>query len=126
MQHNRRWLASPVALAATLLMSACAQPVAAPASAPKPVTVQKVDGSSTGRITLSAQGARLIDLQEAEIREVQDGGVQWRAVPHAAVVYDKGGATWAYTEAEPLTFVRQSVSVETIKGDLALLKDGPA
>jgi hypothetical protein len=127
MHRNRRWLVSPLAVAAaTLLVSACAQPAAAPASAPKPVTVQKVEGSTVSRITLSEQGARLIDLQQAEIREVEDRGIQKRALPHAAVVYDKSGAAWTYTEAEPLTFVRQSVSVDSVKGDLALLKDGPA
>jgi hypothetical protein len=47
-------------------------------------------------------------------------------VPFAAVFWDAEGQAWTYTNPEPLVFVRQTVAVERIDGDRALLTDGPA
>jgi hypothetical protein len=108
---------------ASLLLAACGQRAAAPTSNPKPATLEKVPGSDVARVILSEEGARRITLRTEPVRLQEDGS---RAMPYPAVIYDKAGATWVYTAAaEPLTFVRQSVSVEAIKGDVALLKDGP-
>ena len=52
-------------------------------------------------------------------------GTSRKIVPYAAVIYDVKGATWVYTNPEPLAFVRQSISVDYIKGDLAFLTEGP-
>jgi hypothetical protein len=53
-------------------------------------------------------------------------GTSQKIVPYAAVIYDVKGATWVYTNPEPLAFVRQSISVDYIKGDLAFLTEGPS
>jgi len=53
-------------------------------------------------------------------------GTSRKIVPYAAVIYDVKGATWVYTNPEPLAFVRQSISVDYIKGDLAFLTEGPS
>ena len=49
-----------------------------------------------------------------------------RIVPYAAVLYDKQGATWVYVTTDSLAFVRQAIAIEVIRGENALLKDGPA
>lgn len=36
------------------------------------------------------------------------------------------GETWAYTNPEPLVFIRQSIIIDFIEGDLAVLSEGPA
>jgi hypothetical protein len=46
-------------------------------------------------------------------------------VPYAALLYDAKGQTWVYTSPRSLTFVRQSVQVSHIAGDLAHLVEGP-
>jgi hypothetical protein len=122
MQRIPRWpTVMCMALAASLLLVACG-PRPAATSNPKPATLEKIAGSNIARVILTEQGARRIDLRTEPIR-VQDGG---SAMPYSAIVYDKAGDTWVYTAAEPLTFVRQSITVGAIKGNVALLKDGPA
>jgi hypothetical protein len=121
MQRTRVWHSVIVMAAASLLLAACGQGVTAPTSSPKPATLEKIPNSSLARVILTEEGARRIDLRTEPVR-LQDGSP---AAPYAAVVYDKSGATWVYTAPAPLTFVRYSVSVDAIKGDVALFKDGP-
>jgi len=65
--------------------------------------------------------------QRVFVRVPQPGsGEPQRVIPYSAVIYDATGKTWAYTNPEPLTFVRHAIDVEYIEGDLAVLKDGPA
>jgi hypothetical protein len=52
-------------------------------------------------------------------------GTLQKVIPYAAVIYDLTGDTWVYTSPEPLTFVRQPISVDYIEGDMAVLVDGP-
>jgi hypothetical protein len=127
MQRNRLagWMILPLALAAVVLTSACGTAAPTTASATtKPVKVEKVDGSPISRIILTDQAAKRLDLRTEEIRDIQQGDAK-RAMPYAAIVYDLKGGAWAYTATEPLTFVRQAVSVDKIQGNVAYLKDGP-
>ena len=39
--------------------------------------------------------------------------------------YDLAGKTWVYVSADPLTFVRGTVEIDTIKGDNVYLSAGP-
>jgi hypothetical protein len=41
------------------------------------------------------------------------------------VLYDVHGETWVYTSLEPLIYVRHSISVDYIEGDVAVLSEGP-
>ena len=61
-----------------------------------------------------------VELQLAGSSENQ------KIVPYGAVYYDGKGAAWAYVNPKPLTFERQSIRVERIVGDLAVLSEGPA
>ncbi len=52
-------------------------------------------------------------------------GALKKVVPYSAVIYDLTGGTWVYTSPEPLTYVREPISVDYIEGDMAVLADGP-
>ncbi len=42
------------------------------------------------------------------------------------MIYDRNGATWTYTNPEPLVFVRHRIDVDFVEGRRAVLKEGPA
>lgn len=52
-------------------------------------------------------------------------GMPRRIVPYASVIYDVNGGAWVYTSPEPLVFIRQSIRIDYIEGDLAFLTEGP-
>jgi len=47
-------------------------------------------------------------------------------IPYSAVIYGLNGETWAYTNPEPLTYVRHPITIDYIDGGLAILLDGPS
>jgi len=57
---------------------------------------------------------------------VKPGQAGGTVVPYSAVLYDADGGTWVYTNPDGLTFVRASISVDDIDGDVARLSNGPA
>jgi hypothetical protein len=70
-------------------------------------------------------GHGLTPGQDVHVRVAQPGsGAPQKVIPYSAVFYDAHGNTWAYTNPEPLVFVRQPVDVEHIEGDVAVLKEG--
>jgi hypothetical protein len=70
-------------------------------------------------------GHGLTPGQDVHVRVAQPGsGAPQKVIPYSAVFYDAQGNTWAYTNPEPLVFVRQPVDVEHIEGDVAVLKEG--
>ena len=88
-------------------------------------TVEPIEGSDVARVTLSEDAAGRLDITTAPITEL--GGSKARtAIPYAAVLYDPNGDTWAYTNPEPLVFVRAPITVVTIDGNRAVLSAGPA
>lgn len=69
---------------------------------------------------------RLTPGQHVQVRLAQpDNGKPQKVIPYSAVMYDAQGATWVYTNPEPLAFVRQAIDIEYIHKNLAVLKDGP-
>ncbi|TMG01117.1 MAG: hypothetical protein E6I03_09660 [Chloroflexi bacterium] len=71
-------------------------------------------GIETGAITDSEVQA---PTGESSLRKV---------VPYSAVLYGVDGGAFVYTNPEPLTFARAPITIESIKGDAAVLSDGPA
>jgi hypothetical protein len=65
-------------------------------------------------VILTANAVKRLDIQTVQVTDP-------KVVPYAALFYDLHGATWVYTNPAPLTFVRQSISVDSIDGDRALL-----
>jgi hypothetical protein len=94
----------------------------AAASSNRPARLEAISGSNIKKITLTLKAAQRLDVQIGKVRQDEAGR---KVVPYAAVVYDKDGSTWVYTNPQPLTFVRQAIVVEDIKGDDAVLKEGP-
>jgi hypothetical protein len=75
---------------------------------------------------LSARAAKRLGIETALVRDAQVQGKLRKVVPYAAVFYDLNGKTWVYTNPASLTFVRASISVDYIDGDLAVLLEGPS
>ena len=109
-----RWLALIVILA-SLVLAACA-PGSDRAEKISPVTLEEIEGTEFKRVILTEKAAERIDVQTVAV-----GGT---TIPYAAVIYDTEGNTWAYTNPEPMTFVRQAIFVDRIEGDQAILSQG--
>jgi hypothetical protein len=123
-RHCIRATVSPVLVAALQLSSSGATFPALAEAAVKipPAQVEPVAGTQLKRIKLNAKAAQRLDIQTAEVRQEPSDK---KVVPYASVVYDLNGAAWVYTNPEPLTYVRHSVTVELINGSEAYVTDGP-
>ncbi len=110
-------------VAATL--AACGQAPAADAPKVEAVTVEAIPGSELERLTLSGPAAKRLGVQTAAVADGPAGRAGRTSVPYSAIVYDKDGATWAYTNPEALVFVRHEVTVDVIDEDSAVLTEGP-
>jgi hypothetical protein len=109
-----------IAMLAALSLSACA-PAAPVEDEIKPVTLEPITGTDLNRLTLTADAAKRLDVQTAEVHEV-DGQM---VVPYASVLYEANGNTWVYVNIAPLVFVRQAIVIDSINGDEAILSKGP-
>jgi hypothetical protein len=126
MKHGNRWLAAALSVAC-MQLAACER-AAHSDHHEAPAKVEKLDGSETSRITLTAKAVERLDLRTVEVREqkVSRSATPRRVVPYSSLIYDAQGATWVYTSPQPMTFVRQRVAVDYIEGLTAVLSDGPA
>jgi hypothetical protein len=119
-RSNRRALIG-LGLAAFLL-GACAQgEVAGIVSEDPPVKVEKNEATGLSRLTLSAKAAERLGIATGAVSAAGAG----TAIPYAALVYDKAGKTWVYTNPEGRDYVRQEIEVQRIEGDMAFLSSGP-
>jgi hypothetical protein len=123
---NRSMMAVLVLIVAGLALAACGQTQSVSADKPKPAIVEPSGTAGINRVTLTQKAAQRIDVQTAQVREEAVNGAQRKVIPYAAVVYGLKGETWAYTNPEPLIFVRQPITIDYIEGDMAILADGPA
>jgi hypothetical protein len=124
MKQRNLWILGVLILAA-LALAACSQ-TSVSASKVEAAKVEKIEGTELNRVILTEKAAQRLDIQTAQVREEQVNGTQRTVIPYAAVIYDLHGETWTYTSPEPLTFVRQAITVDYIEGDMAVLSDGPA
>jgi hypothetical protein len=122
-----RWAVAIVAVAAVGIgvasLATFAYPQTSPAPGNKTVAgrVEKVPGTDVSRVVLTADAMRRLGIQTTAVRVEQGRTV----IPYAAVLYDQSGATWTYTNPEPLVYVRQRITVENITGERAVLSTGP-
>lgn len=119
-RSNRRGLIG-LGLAAFLLAGCAQGEVAGIVSEDPPVRVEKNEASGISRLTLSAKAAERLGIATGAVSAAGAG----TAIPYAALVYDKKGKTWVYTNPQGRDFVRQEIEVERIVGDLAFLSSGP-
>lgn len=110
----------------TFQLAACNR-AASHAEHEAPAHVEHVEGTNVSRVTLTPKAMERIDLQTGQVQmaAVPRSSGERKVVPYAAVLYDADGSTWVYTVPEPNTFVRASITVDYIDGDLAVLNDGP-
>jgi hypothetical protein len=88
---------------------------------------QQVKGPRLYYMVSSEQGS-LAPGQRVRVELTLGGdGAQRKVVPFSAVLYDKQGKVWVYTNPAPRTYVRHQISMDyiDINGDLAVLSDGP-
>ncbi len=122
--HGNRWMLVALIAVGGLQLSACRETAAdAAAEVEHAATVEAVKGTNLHRVILDAKAGERLGIETAS---VQDARGQTMVVPYSAVLYDPQGRTWVYTNAEPMTFVRHRIHVEFIKGNMAVLSDGPA
>ena len=118
-RHSYAW-AFVALLVVPLLLAACggeAEHEAATAA-----VVEEVDGTDLSKVTLTPEAAERLDIKTAAVGTNGAG----RVIPYAAVLYTPEGDTWAYTNPEGLTFVREQIVVDRVEGDKAWLTEGPA
>ena len=87
------------------------------------------DAAGSGSVLYFALDGAGRALRPGEVIPVElslDEGEGGTVIPHASLVYDHNGATWAYTNPEPLVFLRQRISIAYVEGEDAVLSDGPA
>ncbi|NRQ31154.1 hypothetical protein HII36_04805 [Nonomuraea sp. NN258] len=119
----RRWRATAILIAVALAGAGCAavKDKAHEAENP-PAEVQEIAGSELSRITVTEQAAGRLGIRTEPVRA---GAGTRLSVPHAAVVYGADGAAWVYTTPQTRVYVRQSIAVERVDGDTAVLTAGP-
>ena len=122
MKHiNRAVIVVSILVIAGLSLSACSETSTQAASDDAPATVKPIKGTDRSSVTLSARAAERLGIETAPVRV----GSQGKVIPYDAVTYDADGKTFAYTNPEPLVFVRRSISVDRIDGSKAILSNGP-
>src|SRR5262245_19320348 len=123
MKRNDRWgLVVPLALCVQLAGCDHAAP---DTDEPKAAVVEHLDGAEPARVTLTEEAMKRLEIQTDTVRDEEVQGTQRRVIPYAAILYDTEGNTWTYTNPEPLVYVRHSIAVDHIVGELAMLTDGP-
>lgn len=115
-----------VAAVAAVALSGCARSAVVAAKS-EPVKIERVEGTDLSRLTLEVVAAERIGVQTAKVGVLSrfGGETERKTVPYGAVIYDATGSTWVYTNAEPLVFVRHSITIDDIEGDVAVLREGP-
>ena len=80
------------------------------------------DGATIKKVTLTPKAAERLGIQ---IDEVRVDSLGRRIVPYSSILYDLTGGTFVYVHTDPITFARETVKIDAIKGDNAYLNDGP-
>lgn len=88
----------------------------------EPASVAPIAGTDVKAVTLTEDASRRIALDTAPITS---GPRACSTIPYSAVLYDAAGDTWAYTNREPLVFVRERIEIDRIEGDDVILLSGP-
>jgi|SRR5215510_2759158 hypothetical protein len=110
------------ASAACLAVSCAPAPAAETPVQSKPARVESTADAKIKKVTLTPKAAERLGIQIDEVRVDPAGR---RIVPYASVLYDLTGGTWVYVHTDPMSFVREPVKIDTIKGENVYLSDGP-
>jgi hypothetical protein len=110
---------------AGLGLAGCGRGGEEPTAAAPPATTQTVNGN-VQQVTLTADAAQKLGIKTQPASAPAPYTTGKAAVPLAAVIYDPDGASWTYANPQPLTYVRQSITIDHIDGSQAVLREGPA
>jgi hypothetical protein len=113
-----------LAVAAMLVLTACSRTGGEEDAAGTldVATVEAIPGSNVARVILAQEAANRLGIETAPVEDARESET---AMPYDAVIYDPTGRTWAYTSPEPLTFVREEIVIDRIRGGTAFLTSGP-
>jgi hypothetical protein len=112
---------------AALLLSACGGnqiPVTGENEKVEPSRVEPIEGSDFSRLILTEKAVERLGIETAPAR-IEQMSSEHLAVPYSAVMYGLDGETWVYTNPEPLVYIRESIVIDYIDGDLVALVEGP-
>ncbi len=126
METRRRRRLPALLVLAGLGLTGC-QTVASGASptaevAASAAVVEAVEDGGPARVTLTDRAEGELGITTGTVAAGPDGRT---TIPFAAVVYDADGASWAYVRVEPLTYLRQPITITEVAGDQATLTAGP-
>jgi hypothetical protein len=135
MQNSQRWIGIILLLIAGLQLAACGGSTAV-AESEKPAHLEEIEGSEFKRVVLTERAAERTGIETApvvtgaEVASIDPEAAfvppaDQIVVPYAAVIYGLHGETWVYTSPEPLTYVRETIEIDRIEGELAILTKGP-
>jgi hypothetical protein len=133
MSGRLRWIVIAVAvvavaIAGVLLFRGGGTPETASES--PHATVDRADGSDRSRVRLAAKASERLGIRTAAIRPADTSVVKsspaLTVIPYSALIYSADGKTFVYTSPEPMTFVREPVTVDTIDNEVVMLSAGPA
>jgi hypothetical protein len=118
-------------IVATVALAACSQEHSqanGKSDDDDPATLVRIEGTDIKGVVLTARATERLGIITEQVREVSDTGAPAlvKAVPSSALIYDKNGNAWVYTTKQPRIYVRASVMVDRIEGDLLILESGPA
>ena len=91
-----------------------------------PATVQFLNGSDVGLLTLQPSAIKRLDLRTAPVTSQRFDGKARLVVPYGAVIYDSEGETWLYVSTNARTFKRQHITIDRITQGRVILSAGPA
>ena len=117
-----------VAVSTACLAASCGSTLAAESDVKSdvkksaPARVEATLDAKIKKVTLTPKAAERLGIEIDEVRVDPSGR---RIVPDASVLYDLTGKTWVYISADPLSFFRGAVEIDTIKGNNVYLSDGP-
>ena len=123
MRLNFRWLIL-IAILLVPPLSACTSETAADEEN-KPVSLDPIAGTDLNRITVTEKAAERLGLETAPVVAQEIDGAERLVIPYEALLYDPSGQAWVYVNVGPLVFMRQAITVDSIKGDEVILSDGP-
>ena len=118
----KRWLMVAMA-GSVLVLSGCNRKV--PAVVHHPATLEDSGVEGIKKVRLEPRAVERTGIQTATVREEMVGGNRRLIVPYGAIMYDKKGVTWVFTNPEPLVYVRQKLLIDRVDGDRVLYTEGP-
>jgi hypothetical protein len=122
MYRTARWVtALALVIGIGLPLAGCGQAPASTTKAKEPYTSEPVGDSGVKRLTLTDKAVERLALDTALVTQVGDRLV----IPYAALLYLPDGTTITYTNPDGHAYVREQVTVESIRDDQAVLTAGP-